>query len=115
MICLALSQLLFAAPENASGFTYEGKSLSLLETQFDRSGQGRNRPLIKPIEGFCLEIIDKMAKANRYNHDPDEYQVNKEALHQRSCFFLSGFSCSQQSRRIKTIGKTINLKYSIFI
>ena len=87
MICLALSQLLFAAPENASGFTYEGKSLSLLQTQFGRSGQGRHRPLIKPIEGFCVEIIDKMAKANRYNHDPDEYQVNKEALHQRSCFF----------------------------
>jgi hypothetical protein len=61
MIRLALSQLLSAGPLNASGFTYDCRSLYSLQTQLGRAEQGRNRPLTIPTEGFLLETIDKMA------------------------------------------------------
>jgi hypothetical protein len=62
MVRLALSQLLSALPLNASGLTYDGRSLFSLQTQLGRVEQGRSRPFTNPTEGFLLETIDKMAR-----------------------------------------------------
>ena len=89
MIRLALSQSLCGDPTAVSGFTYEGRSLSSLQTQFGLAEQGRKRPATIPTDGLLLEIIDKMlSKQTRLTEGIAIHIIIFFILLQRSFLFL---------------------------